>query len=303
MCKVIYGDASLPEEKYEPAEINDSFGTHYSSVPLSFQKAVAEKFQSERPKYGKEGTHSIFYDNSNNNWILDCWGSEAINAYLWMDEDVYKLYFYSSIQGPVPYIYNSLEERNMVYTVCQQNGKQYWEQWKADCIAGESVTVPVPGTKGFVEFDLDNKEYDHIIEVLPPGEYNGAYFEHPIRSMADADKGYQIYELYDYNNMLLRSDKYIAAWGVQSGTAVEKDGIVEQVVYKPEQKNATTNKGKLNVRFSFSTSSPKLKTLKKGEKLTVLKEGFTDEEGNEWCQVLLTDGKQGYIMSQFLTFE
>lgn len=54
--------------------------------------------QDEKAQYGQNGTSSIKYNTKNNEWILDCWGSEAVNAYLWMDKDVYGVRFLRGIR-------------------------------------------------------------------------------------------------------------------------------------------------------------------------------------------------------------
>ena len=145
--------------------------------------------------------------------------------------------------------------------------------------------------------------YDHIFEVLPPGTYNGVTYERPIRTMANTKDNYQIVELYDYVTTVHRSGGYIAAWGEQPGTDVEKKGYVESAIYQIKHYAAVTTVGSLAVRGSYSKESPKKSTLGKNVTVTVLKEGYIDKNNEEWCQVRLQDGTVGYIMKKFLSAE
>ena len=304
LCKIIYGDQHSSNTSYDSSKIGNSPGSHYSSVPLSFQSAVAEKMQDEAAQYpDKEGTSIKYYKNSNK-WILDCWGSEAVNAYLWMDEDVYELYKFSSILGPVRRIYRELDERGLTYNIEQNNGKnvmEYWKEWLSDCENGKSVDVPSPGLKGFVEYGKKSQSgYDHIFEVLTPGTYNGVTYEHPIRTMGNTKDNYQIIELYDYVITVQRSGGYIAAWGKQPGTAVEEEEYVNDSIYLIDHYEATTTVGKLAVRGSYSKDSKQKNTLDKNTTVTVLKDGYIDANNEEWCQVRLKNGTVGYIMKKYL---
>ena len=65
--------------------------------------------------------------------------------------------------------------------------------------------------------------------------------------------------------------------------------------------NVEVNADKVNVRSAKNTKSNVIAELNKGDKILRIEIGNVEENGYKWDKVVLSDGKKGYVVSQYLT--